>query len=459
MSFENNANPLSIDDESCIWFEYNHLNYKSTTETYLGLARYRQSDFTNVTDGNCQIACISLYPLEKGFTSLPLPGRPHRKKLLSYVTGIGKKRLKKISDDDYNYFEAYKQEYAFLELLNNKKALGGTRKYTFLKKSEDIDASTNLLIIPTVEGCHFLCDGNDTSDKYNWRFIEQNIEFIKTQTYPLFFVSLAHHFYNHLCTHAKSFYGVIGNILDQKEGMDDHDHASDLEAISQFGEGVIDLLLSTKNGTRRRILIDLKHMSKKARERYYAILKSDKYKDQNIPVIFSHCAFDFTGERHININFDDIYQVYLTRGIIGIELDQRILGYNKREIKDMRNDFADAFFVWKQIKAIAEHAYSSFKDHPEHQDIANNPWQCIAIGSDYDGVINPLDSYRDASYMGLLHNNLILHLENYWNQSPLIPKNYNGSNAEQVIHAIMYQNAYDFINKHYINYSNEEAIV
>lgn len=459
MSFEKNANPNSIDDKSCIWFEDNHDSYSEGVETYLGLARYRQSDFTNLTDGNCRIACISLYPLEKEFTNLPNPLKPRRRDLLNYVTGIGKKRIKQIKSDDYNYFEEYKKEYAFLEQLNNQIPQGGNRKYKFLEKTDNIEASSALFIIPTVEGCHFLCDGNDTSDMYNWRFIEENIEFIKTQKYPLFFVSLAHHFYNNLCTHAKSFYKLVGNVLDQKNGMDDFEHSSPYKPISDFGEGLIDLLLSTKNGTRRRVLIDLKHMSKKARERYYDILKSNKYKNQSIPVIFSHCAFDFTGEEHINLNFNDIYQVYLTRGIIGIELDQRILGYNKREINGEKSDYANAFFVWKQIKAIAEHAFVSFNGKPEYQDIADNPWQCIAIGSDYDGIINPLDSYKDASYMAVLHDNLILHLENYWNHSPFIPKNHNGMNAADVIHAIMYQNAYNFIVKHYINYTNEEAIV
>ena len=278
MSFENNANPNSIDDKSCIWFEDNHLAYKETAETYFGLARYRQSDFTNLTDGQCRIACVSLYPLEKGFVNLPLQLKPGTKNILTYVTGIGKNRIKQIKSDDYNYFEAYKKEYEFLERLNNQIPQGGNRKYKFLEKTDDIDATADLLIIPTVEGCHFLCDGNDTSDMYNWRFIEKNIEYVKTQPYPLFFVSLAHHFYNDLCTHAKSFYKLVGNVLDQKNGMDDHDHSSSYKPISNFGEGLIDLLLSTKNGTRRRILIDLKHMSKKARERYYEILKSNKYK-------------------------------------------------------------------------------------------------------------------------------------------------------------------------------------
>ena len=287
--------------------------------------------------------------------------------------------------------------------------------------------------------------------------IEKNILFIKQQKHPLFFVSLAHHFYNHLCTHAKSLYGFVGTALNQKDGMDDVGHSSSYLPISPFGEGLIDMLLSPEVGG-RRIFIDVKHMSRRARERYYEILESDKYKDKNIPIISSHCAFDFTGTTEVNMNFNDIYQIYKSRGIIGIEMDQRILGVDNNSAYKKMNAYEHAFYFWQQIKTFAEHAYVRFFDQPDYLDLFHNPWQCIALGSDYDGIINPLDSYRDASYMTLLYDNLILQLENYWNHSPLIPKNHNGMNAEQVIHAIMYQNAYDFIMKHYVS-QNEAPIV
>ena len=124
-------------------------------------------------------------------------------------------------------------------------------------------------------------------------------------------------------------------------------------------------------------------------------------------------------------------------------------GYEvKTQHRSRKNNEAyfDAKSFWKQVIAIAEHAYDNGFD---------NPWQCIALGSDYDGIINPLDSFRDASTVEELRNNLLTHLDEYWSSNTKIPKNHKGK-SNQIIHQIMYQNAFDFITKHY---RVEQAIV
>lgn len=78
--------------------------------------------------------------------------------------------------------------------------------------------------------------------------------------------------------------------------------------------------------------------------------------------------------------------------------------------------------------------------------------------SDYDGIINPLDSYRDSSSMGELFDNLVAHLNEYWSKASIIPKNHKGT-AEEIIHQVMYQNAFDFINKHYLQPRMGEDVI
>lgn len=440
-SFRKSSNIKSVKDSSCVWYEDKADIIDKVDEERLGLSRYRQSDFTSLTQGNHKIACISFYPMEKGFTQLQkAPLQLRRNVLLNFVTMLGRNRLRGIESDDYNYFADYKKEYDFLLALNNQVPKNGNQKYKLLQTIDDVTADANLLIIPTVEGCHFLCEGHDTENPANWSNLKENVAFLKNQPYPLFFVTMAHHFYNGLCTHSKSLYGFIEKALNQRRGMDDFEMPADadLAPISPLGEQLIDLLLSTEKGN--RILIDVKHMSQNARLRYYEILASNKYKNQNIPIIYSHGAFAFDEKIQINLNINDVVQIYKSKGIIGIEIDQRILTYHKLDERKGKEAYFDSNSFWLQIKAFAEIAYLGHFD---------NPWQCIALGSDYDGIINPLDSFRDSSTMGKLFDNLVAHLNDYWNNAPVIPKNYKGT-AEEIIHQVMYQNAFDFINEHYL---------
>ncbi|MBL7886935.1 MAG: membrane dipeptidase [Flavobacterium sp.] len=447
--YGNSFNPgLDSSDQkepSCIWHE-DKANWKDRLdENALGVARYRQSDCTSLVQGMHHIACVSLYPMEVGFVQLQkYPLQLRRKAIINFVTMLGKKRIEHIESDGYNYFNDFKKELHYLMTMDGKVPNHGDHKYSMVVPENELDTQSDLLIIPTVEGGHFLCNGHDTENKANWdnttnwKELSTRVLYVKNQPSPLFFVTLAHHFYNGLCTHAKSLFGIIEKVLDQKHGMDDYDHPSDLEPITPLGEKVIELLLSTNNG--QRILIDVKHMSKNARNRYYGILASDQYKDEKIPIIYSHGACDFTEKTQINLNQRDVLEIYKSNGIIGIEIDQRILGFKKDSSRNQNKAFFDSKSFWKQIITIAELAYDNDFD---------NPWQCIALGSDYDGIINPLNSFRDASSVGELRDNLIQHLNDYWSTNSKIPKNYKG-NSSEIIHQIMYQNAFNFIQKHYL---------
>lgn len=371
-SFKKNTNIKSVKDASCVWYEDKASKTDVIIEDTLLFTKYRQSDFTSLTQGNHKMACLSIYPLERGFTQLKkTPLKLGKNLLLNFVTMLGRNRLRDIESDDYDYFADYKKEYEFLLTLNNQVPKNGDKKYKMLENSADVDADADLLIIPTVEGCHFLCEGHDTENLANWRNLKENVAFLKNQPYPLFFVTLAHHFYNGLCTHSKSLYGFVGGVLDQRRGMDDFEAPADadLAPISPLGELLIDLLLSTEDSN--RILIDVKHMSQNAREKYYALLNSDKYKDQNIPIIYSHGAFAFDPKIQINLNFNDVYQIYKSGGIIGIEIDQRILTYHKLKERRGQEAYFDSNSFWLQIKAFAEIAHIRGFD---------NPWQCIALG-------------------------------------------------------------------------------
>jgi hypothetical protein len=461
-SFYTNSNKKSISDSSCVWFRDNYSGSDTFFENTLGISRYRQSDFSTLTDSQHRIVCLSFYPVEKEFINIQSPILKNIENYIAQFASLfGKNRVEDIKSETYNYFNDYKKEFAFLLELDNKFPIGGAKKYKVMNKLSDLDSEVSLLVVPTVEGCHFLCEGNDTTNPKNWINLEANVRYIKNNPNPLFFVTFAHHFYNGLCTHAKSLFDMTGNLLNQKIGMRDYNIPNNdgLPPISSMGKQLIDLLLSKENGN--RILIDVKHMSKEARTAYYAILASEKYSNEKIPIIYSHGAVGIDEPLDINLNFTDVQKIYQSKGIIGLEMDQRILGYNHNRFskwfknifrKKQKQSYLEAEYFWKQIITIAEFAYTN--------GFSENPWQCICLGSDYDGIINPLNSYCDSSSLPTLYMNLIEYLNGYWSKASIIPTNHNGKDAQDIIYQIMYKNAYNFIKTHYLETIKiEEAIV
>lgn len=457
-SFTANSIPKNVSDLSSIWHQDRSGGFDNLFENSFGISRYRQSDFSTLTEGNCNIVFVSLYPIEKGFFSVRQNYlRRFEQIIIQFASLLGRTRIAFVRSESYNYFVDLCKEYKFLSSLSNTVPTGGTNYYTLISNPNEINQSNHLSVVVTIEGCHVFCEGTDVENADNWRNLKQNVKHVKEWTNPPFFVTFAHHFYNGLCTHAKSFYDAAGKLLNQEYGMRNPDFVKedDLPPFTDLGRELINLLLSNENG--RRILIDVKHMSKEARIEYYTILR-EKYPENEIPVIWSHGAVDVHHDQEINLDLElDVAMIYKTNGLIGIEMDQRILGYNhNRFIKWFRSifrrkakkEFLDAAYFWDQVILIAEFAYQN--------GYTDNPWKCLALGSDYDGVINPLNSYRDASTLPSLRNHLITHLNQYWEKDRcIIPKNHKGMNTEKVIHALLYQNAYNFMEKHYV----ENALV
>lgn len=375
-----NTNIKSSTDPSCLWFADQRNRSDAKVEGLLGICRFRQSDFKTLTDGQVKIAIVSLYPVEKAFFDI-------RKKMLQpyeviigeFASLFGKKRINYIRSEAFSYFKDLCDEFNYLCALDGIAI--GSRKYQLLKGSSNLDTDANLIVIPSFEGCHSFSDGANPMLAESWVNMDRNVSIVKSWDSPPLFVTFAHHFYNGLCTHAKSLYETAGKWLDQEYGMRNNDFTpKDNEIpISLLGEKMIDLLLSKTNG--RRILIDVKHMSLEAREAYYGII-TNKY-NENIPVIWSHGAVEFD-QAEINMTLKkDVAMIYKTNGILGIEMDQRILGYNhnrfwksvKRFFKPRTKAYEDAGYFWNQIITIAEFAYKN--------GYSDNPWKCIALGSDF----------------------------------------------------------------------------
>jgi len=101
--------------------------------------------------------------------------------------------------------------------------------------------------------------------------------------------------------------------------------------------------------------------------------------------------------------------------------------------------------VWNTIRYIAEKAASYKIAEPR---IPNEePWQIMAIGSDYDGVINPINKFPTLANMPELKELLQERIDAYLNSSQCDTnvKTLTQSTPAQIADGIFFGNAYNFL--------------
>jgi microsomal dipeptidase-like Zn-dependent dipeptidase len=453
-----NENPKDASSEASIWYSDPPSLGDKVIENIAGFPRFRQSDFTSLVKGGANIAVVSMYPIETSFVK-PSVSPLFSNFLVNLISLFGRYRIENIKKPDFSYFKDLQQEYAFLKSLNNTVPANGTRKYKLVGSGNELSAalpSDALLIITSIEGAHVFCDGHDVEVQANWANLAANVALVKSWEFPPFFITLNHHFYNALASHAMSLFDIVAKLLDQSYKMDVA-VTPDGKYITPLGYQMIDLLYATNNG--QRILIDIKHMAKRTRQEFYAYRKA-KYND--VPIICSHTGVTKYYSEPINMDEEDIKEIYDSKGMIGIELDQRILGYNKagnrfsswfRNIfrSSKKTDYVWAEYFWKNILYIAEQCYRF--------DSTKNPWQIICLGSDLDGVINPLNKFRTAADFHNLAEALLQYVQEYWDSpNSTIPKNHLKCDAHDVVYQIMYSNALEFIMRNYSKPGGGEVV-
>ena len=313
-----------------------------------------------------------------------------------------------------------------------------------------------------MEGLHILNCGLDNA--CNPDEVKQNALALKQLSNAPWFVTFSHHFFNELCGHARSLRKMIGKLTDQEFGIN--------SGFTPLGKEVLDLLLDKNFG--KRILIDVKHMSAAARREFYEIRRT-KYNNE-IPVIISHGVCNglptygatisnypllgdtFTNaveneiggdgelKNHNYINFydDEIIEMVNSQGIIGLQLDERRIA-NDKTIKDVKHAWARhkimhyrSELLWKQIQYIAE----LLDDNNLYA------WGNIAIGSDYDGLVDPLNSFWTAEQYEDLAGYLERHAYRYLQERPNRLRNsFNKVKADLVVQNIFRDNAWNFLRK------------
>jgi hypothetical protein len=446
---------------------------------------YTQSDFTTLAKGGVKLIYVSIYPIEQGWFNPGILG----KGLVSDVAAkaisrVPVKFVNMVQADDYRYFDFFTKEYHFLKEEDGRthRIDGKDFKYVIVKPGEDLGAllqeEGTIGVIITAEGAQSFIMGNEKSIENGSFSLEQtlsNIASVKKWEHPPFFVSMSHHFYNGFCGHTRSLPSPASLLLKQAVGLN--------EPINDRGRKVIDCFLGLNGfeGNGPRILIDTKHMSVAARLEYYARLRQfNEGKDDadKIPVVVSHTAYsghrtmtsaiiwpDTAEDKYkasgnfnnwaINLCDDEILEVFHSNGIMGLNFDERILSgyktmhdYHRKFTKpDIKRNSKEVRQFWAQqmidnLLGIVKAVVNADKV-PAGEKV--KVWNMLAIGTDFDGMINPGDGFITAGEFGNFRQEMEALLPLQDGIDDLLM----GLPVNEAIDKIMFSNAFDFAKMYY----------
>lgn len=452
-------NALDAGRKNSIW----HYSPPNVFEKFLNrmitLTKFTQTDMTALARSGADVVIVSLYPFEKHFLSKRVLGwKGLTDVLVNLAASISQSRIDEVMRHQ-DYYEDLESEYAFYKQLDNQvhKVDGVFYTYrlvnSFAEIEENQQSSTKhkkiINLVLSIEGGHSFNTGLDmTKDTADEVEVLENIRNVKDWDHKPAFITFAHHFYNELCGHARSI--SIGALRDnQNRGLN--------TGITELGVEVLDRLLSDTNGA--RIPIDIKHMSTTSRKAYYDLLDT-KFTSENIPVIASHGAvngqrsivqWDVTDypERakyfnNIDINFydDEVIRIAKSNGMLGIQLDERRIG-SKKAINESKIYFPNkrkqlqkkSLLVWRQVEHMAE--------------VLNKEglfcWGIQTIGSDFDGIVNPIKGLWTAENMKDLGEEMVHHADTYLKNNKDKLLDFNKISAASVVERVLHVNAMEFL--------------
>lgn len=474
----------NIRNRSSIWHQDTPSFIDKLKNYIAGLTNFIQSDATSLFNGKVCVACLSFYPQEKGFFINRSGQGIISDTLTKLATEFGQQRIDHIQKMD-SYWLDLQTEMNFLRQQENKPMLINGQKITYSIASSFADiehaielneiAEKCIIFVPTIEGAHVFdqqMDCYEPWDKYPEGIPVSRLEKTIQRIYELresknglirpAFITFAHHFWNGLCGHARSLGGLVKCFVDQENGIVSHLNDSGKKAIAAMLGSHKD-----ENGIETPpIYIDIKHMNRQSRLDYFALLNTNDYAGKKIPVFVSHGGV--TGlsapngvnqtpisqklvfmEEGINFYDDELLQIEKTNGIFAIQLDERRIA-SKATLRKTRGNlgrrnilFAWAGLVWNQVRHIAELL-----------DMNNRyAWSTQTLGTDFDGIIDPINGYWTAADMDDLDDFLLMHAFNYINgikePCPLQLSQNRNIKAEEIVDKVMTGNALRFLSMIY----------
>lgn len=465
-----------------------------------------QGSLTQLWEGGVSLAVCCLYVMERPMTSSFLISHiatklePLSKEMLHFPSYI-------------DSFERLKGEIQHFKKSVEENREGSGRRFHFIKSISEIDPY-KINVILALEGSHAL-------ENFNTDIIDNLIAIKdKTQDYRFLYLTLTHLTQYPVCTHAYGMKLIKKNDQFKPKGF----------GLTEIGKRLVDMAYDESKGY--RIYIDIKHMSAKSRMDLYEHRAEKGYGD--IPIVATHMGIsgisrpedlmqyvqkedglrykisrhngfvmacydrpEGLGDTHFNpwsINLYD-YEIEIildSDGLIGLNLDQRILGTKKvkGEYFDEREFYAlitprgddDPFNNAEEELEFIEEPGTEGRDYKNRinqmkhlRHFCNNvlhvvyvggerAWSKVCIGSDFDGLIDPVNICISSDEFPRLEEKMpeafVELLQTAYKKDEKIPADFyleSDINDEEALYKelegkardIMYNNAFNWLSKYY----------
>ncbi|MFM2138779.1 MAG: hypothetical protein RJA57_1086 [Bacteroidota bacterium] len=415
-----------------------------------------QASMTQVARAGMNLVAITLHPPEAAMMRDPLIQKIAAEAQTPF---IHPKQVARIAGGDA-CFELLNEELA--HLLEYREGNGYRLK--LIRSMDEYDAGDTRTIhaVLNIEGAHAfegIRTGRNSEER--WRTYWENFtEFTTARGVRIFAMNIAHLEPNECCNHA---FGI---------------QVFRPEPFYPTGCGITPMGVRLLHQMRDQgILCDIKHTSLLARQQLYALgLHGDGW-----PLVCTHAGLtgihsnertryirsqtklkkDFLHLRHskpagylegtsfnassINLYDDDVAEVVLSGGLIGLSLDQRILGtpeqtqlsgsytdelYDEEVISPEERDFfltgtgryagPEAVSSWQHISTrdrqepryfharhFLNQVFHLFRIADRYSIPCERMAQQICIGSDFDGLIDPLNACRTVLELPAFRNDLL----------------------------------------------------
>lgn len=435
-----------------------------------------QCHLEGLVKGNVKMGFFSLTPLEKQSLNVNLINEKRKGiSTMACISGIHANRVLG-KDEVVNYYNDLVENIDYVIAGSGQPYSINGQEYAYeLVRNADhlrqiMQTPNRLAMVLNIEGGHSLgksLDVEDFSQTPEYAdFYLKNVDRIKgilplreggdyRLEYPFLSLNLNHFFWNGLGGHARTFNFLQNLVFNQTKGID--------APLTDLGKRVIERMLERKEG--RRILIDVKHMSWAARQWYYDRLHQLHAQGDTVPIISSHStiagisaadklwnkkdseaknAKSYVNRWTIGLCDEDVREIHLSKGIIGIMLDKyKLMGkLAKREMKkSVQGSVQRREFYVKVILANVLECIEAVGER--------SAWDIIAIGSDFDGLITPFEIYLRANDMPDLARDMTAFLKDPKDISTVFPKAkiqelMYGYTPEQIVRKIMYENGLRF---------------
>jgi microsomal dipeptidase-like Zn-dependent dipeptidase len=204
----------------------------------------------------------------------------------------------------------------------------------------------------------------------------------------LAYITLAHLFWRRIATHANAIPFLPDPVF--------------YFLFPQPPVGLSDLARAAMRAmVRRRVLIDLSHMSERSLDDAFALL-DELDPDRTVPVVASHAGYRF-GRQEYNLNERTVERIAERDGVIGLILAEHQAADGLRD---------------RRTTTLGQSLEILFRHVDRLREITGSH-RHAAIGSDHDGFIKPtLAGLEDARRLGSLETALAHH--------------YGGATAEQI---------------------------